>query len=248
MPINGTVDPLEPSRNPHDSNTSQRHANTCKWDSTIRRPSEAGAEPRPPEPGTLDRWRGERVDADGQSAGTLRPSGCDHDPFGVSAWASGVGVGGAALGSGGFERGAAPSKPDQEGNGECPPLAGTGTAGTPQGGTGRTDRRVVCVCERARRSHDGGGVSEALDAGGGGIDGGLSGPSPHASAWLRLQAGERRPRYSGDPALSRAQEYSAHRALYRTVGRPVQGVLGGLNYFFVSINIFYPTKQTQIHR
>ena len=228
MPIKGTVNLLHPSRNPHESNTHQRCANTYKWDSSTRRPPEAGAEPRPPQSGALDREGSEGADASSEGTGALRPSGCDDDPFGIPARSAGVGVGGTPLGSGGFKRGTASGEPDQEGNSERPSLAGSGNPGAPQAGTRGTNRRGVCVCERARGTDHGGGVSEALGAGGGGIDGGLSGPSPHAPAWVRLQAGERRPRHTGDTTLSGTQEYPAYRPLYRTVGGAFQGVLGGL--------------------
>ena len=229
MPINGTVDLLHPSRNPHETDTHERRTSTCKWDSSIRRPSETGAEPQPPQPGALDREGSGGTHAGGQGAGTLRPSGRNDDSLGISARTPGVGIGGTPLGSGGFEGGAASSEPDQEGNGERPSLAGSRTAGAAEAGARGTDRWSVCVCERARGTNLGGGVSEAVGADGGGINGGLSRASPYASAWLRLQAGERRPRYESDPARLGAQEYSAHGALYGIIGRAIQGVLGGLN-------------------
>lgn len=214
MPILGTVDTRGPSRNPHETDAHPSSANPCKWDSQIRRPPEAGAEPRPPESRAPHRERGGRVDARGQGERAVRPPGRDpHSPR-VPARTPGVGVGGAPLGPGGLERGNAARQPDQAGNGERPPLARAGTAGLAEAGAGRADRRGVRVRERARRTADGGRVSEALGAGGGGIRRGLSGPSPHAPARLRLQAGERRPRYSRHPTLPGAQEHPAYRALY----------------------------------
>jgi len=50
-------------------------------------------------------------------------------------------------------------------------------------------------------------------------------PPTHAAPCLRLQAGQRRPRYPRSAALSRPQEYPAHRALYRAKPRQVQGIL-----------------------
>ena len=214
MPILGTVDTREPSRNPYETETPQRCANPCKWDSATRRTSKARAEPRPPEPGAPHRERGGRRDARGQGAGTVRaPGRHPHSPR-VPTWAPGVGTGRAPLGSSGLKRRAASGEPDQAGHGERPSLARAGIAGAPEAGAGRADRRGVCLCERARRTDHGGRVSEAPGAGGGGVNGRFSRPSPYAPAWVRLQAGERRARYSGDPALPGAQEYSAHRSLY----------------------------------
>src|SRR6266508_3887996 len=56
----------------------------------------------------------------------------------------------------------------------------------------------------------------------------ISCTSTHAAACVRLQAGERRAGHARGAALSRSQEYSAHRALHRTVAGAVQVVLGRL--------------------
>jgi integrase len=53
-------------------------------------------------------------------------------------------------------------------------------------------------------------------------------PSAHASSRLRLQARQRRPRYSCSAALSRSQEYPAHSTLYRAKSRQIQGFLARL--------------------
>lgn len=210
MPIKGTVDPGRRPLYPLLHATDHDRANYSKWDS----PAATSPEPRPPQPRAPHRERGGRVDARGQGAGAVRPPGRDPDPLRVPAWSSGVGTGGAPVGPGGFERGNAARQPNQEGNGERASVAGSGTSRLAETGAGRADRRGVCLRERARRSHDSGRVSKALGAGGGRICGGLSRPSPHAPAWVRVQAGERRPRYQGDPALLGAQEHSAYRAVY----------------------------------
>ncbi len=56
----------------------------------------------------------------------------------------------------------------------------------------------------------------------------LSRPSTHAPSRLRLQVGERQPRYTSDSALSRAQEHHTHSAIYRASGGPIQRILEGL--------------------
>src|SRR2546426_1097941 len=53
-------------------------------------------------------------------------------------------------------------------------------------------------------------------------------PSAHASSRLRLQARQRRPRYSRSAALSRSQEYPAHSTLYRAKSRQIQRFLARL--------------------
>lgn len=186
MPIKGTVEPGRRPLYPLPDVTDHEPTNYSKWDS----PAATGPEPRPPESGAFDRGRGGRVDARGQGAGTLWSPRRHPDPVGVPTWAPGVGTGGAPLGSGGLERGNAARQPDQAGDGERPSLARSRAPGAAEAGAGRSDRRGVRVCERTGRSHDGGRVSEALGAGGGGINGGFPGPSPHAAARLRLQAGE----------------------------------------------------------
>jgi hypothetical protein len=210
MPIKGTVDLGRRPLYPLPDATDHEPTNHPKWDSTAA----TGPEPRPPQPRAPHRERGGGADAGRQGAGAVRPPGRHPDPVGVPTWAPGVGTGRAPLGSSGLERRAASGEPNQAGDGERPSLARSGTAGLAETGAGRADRRGVRVRERARGTADGGRVPEAVGAGGGGVDGGFSRPSPHAAARLRLQAGERRPRYPRHSALSGAQEHSAHRPLY----------------------------------
>ena len=56
-----------------------------------------------------------------------------------------------------------------------------------------------------------------------------SGSSAHAAPRDRLLSGQRRPRYAGDPALPRAQEYPAYGEIHPALGWPVQRLLEGLN-------------------
>jgi integrase len=53
-------------------------------------------------------------------------------------------------------------------------------------------------------------------------------PSAHATARLRLRLGKLGSRYPCRASISRAQEHSAHGALYRVGPRPVQEILEGL--------------------
>jgi hypothetical protein len=50
-----------------------------------------------------------------------------------------------------------------------------------------------------------------------------AGPLPHAAPLLRLQAGQRRDRYQGDPRLARPRVDHAHHALHTTEPGAVQG-------------------------
>jgi len=52
--------------------------------------------------------------------------------------------------------------------------------------------------------------------------------SAHASSRNWLQARQRWPRYESHPAISRSQEYSAHRSLHRAGLKPFPGLLEGL--------------------
>src|SRR5262249_61485594 len=54
---------------------------------------------------------------------------------------------------------------------------------------------------------------------------GLPDLSAHAAPRLRLCPGQCRPRHAGAAGLARAQEHSAHRALYRAGAESVQGLL-----------------------
>lgn len=53
-------------------------------------------------------------------------------------------------------------------------------------------------------------------------------PLPHAAPLLRLQAGQRRDRYQGDPRLARPRVDHAHHALHTNEPGAVQGFLAGL--------------------
>jgi hypothetical protein len=57
-----------------------------------------------------------------------------------------------------------------------------------------------------------------------------SGPNPpsHVEAWLRLRAGQCRPRHQGPAGLAWAQKHPAHGALYRTRAGQVQKLLARL--------------------
>ncbi len=90
---------------------------------------------------------------------------------------------------------------------------GSRAAGAPRAAP-RVSRLAVSVRHRAWRADDAGDDAKIGDARGLARETALPHPPSQAAAFGRLQVGERRPGYPGDPAVSQAEEHHPHGALH----------------------------------